>query len=139
MPEYVTLRRLVILEVGHIHEFPPAVIFRSESSRDRPSGNRPLSGIIKEASQTLTDDTFGINHDAIDQFLDRRNVANEARDHAATPGASIHIAVDHHLGIDARHLIVDILDLELLALGSFDFEQLLNALVVQNALGIPEP
>src|SRR5438132_7664395 len=116
----------------------PAAIFRSERLGDRQSGGRPLPGIIKEASQTLTDDTFGIRHDAIDQFLDRGNVVNEARDHAATPGASIHIAVDHHLGIDARHLIVDILDLELLALRSFDFEQLLNALVAQNALGIPE-
>jgi len=41
------------------------VIFRSESSRDRPSGNRPLPGIIEEARQTLTDDLFGIRHDAI--------------------------------------------------------------------------
>src|SRR5829696_3147025 len=110
-----------------------------ESSRDRPSGSRPLPGIIKEARQALTDDAFGVRHDPIDQFLYRRNVVNEACDHAATPSASIHIAVDHHLGIDARHLIVDIFDLELLALLAFDLEQMLDALVVQYALGIAEP
>jgi hypothetical protein len=85
-------------------------------SRDHPSGRRLMPGIIEEARQALTDDSFGVRHDAVDQFLYRRDVVDEARNHAATPRASVHIAVDHHLGIDARHLIVSILDLDLLCL-----------------------
>ncbi|KRQ95964.1 hypothetical protein CQ10_05835 [Bradyrhizobium valentinum] len=37
-------------------------------SRDRARGSRPLPGIIEEARQALTDDSFGVRHDAFDQL-----------------------------------------------------------------------
>ena len=58
--------------------------------------------------------------------------------HAAAPGAGIHFAVDHHLRIDARDLLVDVLDLEACPLLPFDLEQLVDALVLQDPLGIAQ-
>src|SRR5947207_5380413 len=104
--------------------------------RDRPGGSRPLPGAIEETSQALTDDSLGIRHDAVDQFLHRRNVVNEPNDHAAAPRARVHVAVDHHLGIDARHLLVDVVNLQAFAFRSLDFDQVFDALVVQYTFGI---
>src|SRR5438445_1140782 len=87
-----------------------------KGSGDRPSRSRPLPGAVEETSQALPDDLFGVRHDTVDQFLHRRDVANETRDHAATPGAGVHIAVDHHLGIDASDLLMDVANLQACAL-----------------------
>jgi len=73
--------------------------------------------------------------DAIDQLLDGRHVVDQAHDHAAAPGTGIHIAVDHDLGIDARDLVEDVVDLRHLAVLALLREQPFDALVVQHALG----
>src|SRR5439155_22887721 len=86
---------------------------------------------VEEARKPAPDQPLGIRHDAVDQFLHRRNVVNESNDHAAAPRTSVHIAVDHHLGIDARYLFVDVVDLQAFALLALDLEQVLDTLVVQ--------
>ena len=67
--------------------------------------------------------------DAIDQLLDGRHVVDQAHDHAAAPGTGIHIAVDHDLGIDARDLVEDVVDLRHLAVLALLREQPFDALL----------
>src|SRR6266403_1024318 len=78
--------------------------------------SRNLPGCLvvgaEQSCQPVQNEALGIRHDAVDQFLDGRNVVDQPGDHAAAPGAGIHVALDHDLGIDARDLIVDIIDLE---------------------------
>ena len=70
--------------------------------------------------------------------LTRGNVVDQPGHHPAAPGAGIHVAVDHDLGIDARDLIVNVLDLEACALLALDLEQAVDALVLQNPLGVAQ-
>jgi hypothetical protein len=55
---------------------------RSVGDTNIVPGTEPRSG-LQESGQTPTDDGFCLVHGAIDQFLDRRNVVDEARHHAA--------------------------------------------------------
>jgi hypothetical protein len=48
------------------------------------------------------DQTFSVCHDAVNQFLDGRNVMDQAHYHTTTPGARIHVAIDHNFWINAR-------------------------------------
>src|SRR6266478_420132 len=91
---------------------------------------------VQESGRPLANDVFGIGHGAIDQLLDGRDVIDQSDHHAAAPGARIHLAVDHHLGIDAGHLIEDVVDLERPALFPFYLDQAFDALVLQHPLGV---
>src|SRR6266850_1033257 len=73
---------------------------------------RCLAFRADESRQPIQDDALGICHDTVDQFLDRRNVLDQADHHAAAPGAGIHLAVD--------------------------LDQAVDALVLQYALGVPK-
>ena len=92
----------------------------------------------KKSREPAADQLLRFAHDPIDQFLHRRNVVDQAGDHAAAPGAGIHIAVDHDLGIDARDLVVDVVDLQLGALLALDLEQMVDGGVLQHPLGIAD-
>ncbi len=63
---------------------------------------------------------------------------DEADHHATAPGAGIHVALDHDLGVDACDFVVDIFDLELGALLAFDLQQTLDAGILQHPLGVPD-
>src|SRR5437868_4448650 len=89
-----------------------------------------------QSCQPLQNEALGVRHDPIDQLLDRWNVVDQASHHAATPGSRIHVAVDHDLGIDTRNLIVDVFDLKAFASLTFDLEQTIDALILENALGV---
>src|SRR3954454_11836699 len=93
---------------------------------------------IKEARQPVPDEALGIDHNPIDQLLDRWDVVDQSHDHPATPGTRVHIAVDHDLGIDASDLLMDILDLELGALLTLDLDQAIDAGFPENAFGVPD-
>src|SRR5712664_4104541 len=81
----------------------------------------------KESRQPVQNEAFGVGHDAIDQLFNRRNVLDQSDYHPAAPGAGIHLAVDHDLGIDAGDFGMDILNLEALALLSLDVDQTVHA------------
>src|SRR5438445_3088742 len=109
----------------------------------RPSGGRGADRtlglrIVEKTHQPAANDTVGFDHDAVDQFLYRRNVMDQPDHHAAAPGAGFHVAVDHHLGVDASDLIVDVLDLEVSSLLALDLEQALDAGVLQYAFGVAQ-
>src|SRR3569833_1425194 len=60
--------------------------------------------------QPLIDDLLGLAHGAVDQLLHGRDVLDEARDHAARPGAGVHLALLHDARIDAADLGDDVLE-----------------------------
>jgi hypothetical protein len=60
-----------------------------------------IKSTVKEAGQPSPDDLLGLAHDAVDQFLDCRDVVDQTDHQAAAPCAGIHLTVDHHLGVDA--------------------------------------
>jgi hypothetical protein len=37
---------------------------------------------------------------------------DQANNHAAAPGAGVHVTIDHDLGVDTGHLVMDIRDLK---------------------------
>src|ERR1044072_5065177 len=93
---------------------------------------------IQEPHQAATDDLLGLGHDAVDEFLAGGNVVDEAGDHAAAPGAGIHLALQHDPGIDARDLVVDVVDLEPVALLALDLDEAIDIGVPQHALGVAQ-
>src|SRR3954464_11763023 len=102
-------------------------------NRLRPrAGSCRLDGAVEKTRQALANDGFGLGHDAVDQFLYRRNVVDQADYHAAAPGARVHVAVDHDLGIDADDLLENILELERLTLLALDLDQAFDTLVGQH-------
>ena len=63
---------------------------------------------------------------------------DQAADHAAGPGARLHLALGHHLGIDARHLLDDVLELQGGTQGPFLFQQPLHPGIDQHPLGVAQ-
>ena len=59
---------------------------------------------------------------AVDQFLNGRNVVDQAYHHSTAPGASIHITVNHNFRLNTRDHVVNIINLELGALLAFNFK-----------------
>src|SRR3546814_4755363 len=76
--------------------------------------------------------------DVCSSDLDRRNVVNEPRDHAATPGARVHVAVTHDAGIDARDLGRDIGKADRIAKRALLLEQALDPGVGEHAFGVAQ-
>ena len=111
---------------------PHAAVVKKFGGVRRPFASHPSH---PGTHQPVTDDLFRLVHDAIDEFLAGGDVVDEARDHAAAPGAGIHLPVQHDLGIDARNLVVDVVDGQLVALGMLDLEQAIDIGVLQHALG----
>jgi hypothetical protein len=68
--------------------------------------------VIEQASETTADQSLGFRHYPANQVRDVRYVVDQTDDHAAAPGARIHVALDHHFGVDASNLIMDIRDLQ---------------------------
>ncbi|MNT10746.1 hypothetical protein D3C72_1455910 [compost metagenome] len=58
--------------------------------------------------------------------------------HAAAPGAGVHVALGHHLRVDAGDLVHDVVDLQRVALGALDLHEALHARVVDHALGVAQ-
>src|SRR3984893_7476242 len=85
----------------------------------------------EKSHQPAPDEMFRVRHDAIDQLLDGRDIVDETDDHAAAPRASIHVAIDHDLGVDPGDLVMDIFDLELGALLALDLQQTVDAGIFQ--------
>jgi NAD(P)-dependent dehydrogenase (short-subunit alcohol dehydrogenase family) len=52
---------------------------------------------IEKSDKPNANQTFCVHHNAIDQFLDGRNVVNQPHCHATAPGARIHITIDHEI------------------------------------------
>src|SRR6266849_5991486 len=92
----------------------------------------------EQSHQPVPYQALGVRHDAVDQFFDGRDIVDETDDHAAAPGAGIHVSIDHDLGIDPGDFVMDIFDLELGALLALDLQQTFDAGVLQHALGIPD-
>jgi hypothetical protein len=67
----------------------------------------------------------------IDQLLHQRNIIDQP-DH---PAAGIHISLEHDLGKVARDLVMNVVDLEVLALLPLDL-QTLDAGILQDAFGV---
>jgi hypothetical protein len=63
---------------------------------------------MQESSQPLANQSFGFRHDAVDELLAGRYIANQAGDHAAGPGACIHIALLHDARIHAADFFGDV-------------------------------
>src|SRR5215470_1084474 len=93
---------------------------------------------IEKTGQALPDNLLGSRHDPIDQLLDRRDVVDQADHHAAAPSARVHVANDHDLGINARDLLLDVLDFQRVGLLALDLEQLVDTLILEYALGIAQ-
>jgi hypothetical protein len=53
----------------------------------------------KKPDKPIAYQTFSVCHDAVDQFLNGRNVVDQAYDHSTAPGARIHITVNHNFWI----------------------------------------
>src|SRR5262249_51158317 len=66
-----------------------------------------------ESGRPLGDDGFRLGHGAVDQLLDRGNVMDQPGDHAARPGAGVHLTLFHDAWIDACHFGDDVLELDL--------------------------
>ena len=77
-----------------------------------------LPGIFEKAHQPSTNEVVGFRHDTVDQFPDSRNIMDKADDHSSTPGAGIHVAVNHYLRVDPCNLIVDVGNLQRPALAN---------------------
>jgi hypothetical protein len=75
---------------------------------------------------------------AIDQLGDGWDVADQASDHAATPGARIHVTIDHDLGVDASDLLPNVGELQVGTLVTFDLQQPVNGGVFEYALGVAQ-
>jgi hypothetical protein len=63
---------------------------------------------------------------------------DQARDHAAGPGAGVHVALDHDLGIDAGDFLDDVLELDVGAQLLLLLEQAFDAGIGQHALGVAQ-
>src|SRR5947208_2281964 len=63
----------------------------------RPFRRRGQTALLftEIAAQSPPDDLLRLRHDATDQLRDRRDVVDQSYNHAATPGAGIHVAVAH--------------------------------------------
>ena len=94
--------------------------------------------IHQRAGEAFQNDFFGLGHDPVDQFLARRDVIDQAGDHAAGPGAGIHLPVDHDLRIDACDFLNDILELERRAEFLFLLQETLDCRVCQHTFGIAQ-
>src|SRR5260370_22960388 len=74
----------------------------------RRSGSRHFHrGRLKVAKQTNepnADQPLRLHYDPIDQLGDGWDVMDQPNNHAAAPGACVHVTIDHDLGVDTGHL-----------------------------------
>ncbi|KHS11726.1 hypothetical protein BMD20_03925 [Burkholderia multivorans] len=77
-------------------------------------------------------------HDAVDEFLHRRDVADQADDHAARPGSRIERALLHDFRIDAGDFLGDILERDLRAQPALLVQQAIHCGVAQHTLGVAQ-
>src|SRR5271163_2690744 len=80
-------------------------------SRSRHFHRRSFN-LVKQTNQPIADQPLRLHHDPIDQLGDGWYVLDQANNHAAAPGACVHVTVDHDLGVDTGHLVMDIRDLK---------------------------
>src|SRR6185312_12703313 len=112
--------------------------FSSSGSGDRACALGRSGDPVEKSRQAFANEALGVRHNSVDQLLDGWDAIDQPDHHAAAPSAGIHVAVDHHLGIDACHLVPDIVDLEAAPLLTLLFEQALDARIVQNTLGVAQ-
>src|SRR3984885_4425952 len=85
--------------------------------------------VAKQTNESITDQPLRLDHDPIDQFGDGWDVMDQPNNHAAAPGADIHVTTNHDLGIDAGHLVMDIRDLKVGAFLALDLKEAIDARV----------
>ena len=64
--------------------------------------------MAKQTNESIADQPLRLRHDPIDQLGDGWDVMDQPNNHAAAPGAGVHVTINHDLGIDAGHLVMDI-------------------------------
>src|SRR3546814_13704798 len=87
-----------------LNRYRPRGADRAIPAKRRAGLRRSARRLLDQPGQPAGADVPRLAPDPLDEFPDRRNVVNEHRDHAATPGALVHVAVTHDPGIDATAL-----------------------------------
>src|SRR3546814_11531306 len=72
-----------------LNRYRPRGADRAIPAKRRAGLRRSARRLLDQPGQPAGDDVPRLAHDPLDEFADRRNVVNEPRDHAATPGARV--------------------------------------------------